>query len=168
MHRAAQSPHRAERVGGALGERTELAGEPDERLAPFGEVAGLAEVPVVAAIGPLVHLAPGRHAERGGPLRRRVELHLCACRDGQARVAPRQIEVMHPVAEEIPVGEDTRSRLQVHLELQAALRRVRRRSHAQLHHALAHGRGVGEAGQMPDGVVGGHETGAQASPMSIG
>lgn len=79
-----------------------------------------------------------------------------------------QIEVVHPVAEEIEVGEDAGAWLQVHLELQAALPAARGGTHAQFHHALADGRGVGEARRVPNRVVGGHSTGNQARLLSIG
>ncbi len=156
MDRAHDRAGGGQRIGLAARGRAQAVDEVEQRRRPGGKEARLAEVPVLAAIAPAVDDRPGLRAECRWQRPRRVDLHLRPGSDRQLRVAAGDVEVVHPVAEEVAVGEHPGPRRDLDLELQAALRAVGGRPHPQLHHALADRRGVGEPGDVADRVMRGH------------
>ena len=105
-----------------------------------GEIVAIVAVPF-EGIGLL-----RRFGERG-------HLHHGLRLDAQLRMLPKHVEMIDRIAGVIGVGVELGARIGGDLEGAQRLRPFRARLHAQLHHALAHGRGIAEASDVADGVV---------------
>jgi len=100
-----------------------------------------------------IHFAPRVGGQLFGQLRRFRHIDGGLDRDIELCVVARNVEVVHGVAVVVAIREQLRPLRGRHVEPKATLPIEFERLHAQFHHALAHGRRIDEAGEMPDEVL---------------
>lgn len=90
-----------QRIGRTARNAAETVEELEQRRREGGEAARLTEVPVLTCGLPAVDRGPGIRRQRRRQRPWRIDLHLRSRGDGDVQVTSRDVDVVHPVAEDI-------------------------------------------------------------------